>query len=223
MTAPRSKWRVLLVVMGVMGLVLMAITLRVAVESKISFDAGNVALEQNELEGAVFHFRSSARWYFPGNPWVGPSLDQLIAIADIAASEKNWKLAVHAYDSARAAILGTRSFYTPNGSRLNEINARLPDVLWEARLAHEHGPKPAPGDETALKEFFAARLKTDYAPNAFWSVVICLGFVGWILGTFLALRFGFSNDGRVAKSGLLRFGGLAVGGFLAWLGGLFAL
>lgn len=223
MSGPGSTRSVWLVVGGTIGLILLAILVRVTIESKLSFDAGTVALRENDREGAVFHFRSAARWYFPGNPWVGSSLDQLVAIAVVATAEQDWKLAVHAYDSARAAILGTRSFYTPNQRRLREINASLPDVLWNARITHEHGPKPSPGDEESLKRFFAERLQTDHAPNMFWSVVLCIGFLGWMVGTFFAVRLGFSNDGRVDKSALFRFGGLALTGFALWLGGLFLL
>jgi len=196
---------------------------RVLVESSAAFDRGHSALSASDEPAAVFHFRTAAKWYLPVNPWVESSLDELMALGQKAQDRKDWVFALHVYDSARAAILGTRSFYTPHEDRLHQINALLPEVMLRARQVHPNGPGVRAEEQERLRQRFEVSVLRDHAPHPGVSLFLSLGFALWFVALFVAIWRGIPASAEIQWDQIRKWGALSAAGFVMWISGLIAL
>jgi hypothetical protein len=137
---------------------------RVLHDSWSALTAGEDAERRGDGATAVRQYLHAARMYVPGSPFVQRALDRLQAIAASAEAAGDLATARSALEAIRAALLGSRSFYTPHAGRLPTVNRRLAaiyarteDLLvapassleereaWHlARLTPEPGPAPGP-------------------------------------------------------------------------------
>jgi hypothetical protein len=81
----------------------------------------------------------------------------------------------------RAAILGTRSFYTPSAERLPDVDRRLAGIY-----ARSEDPAVAPGASLATREaWHLDKLSRPPGPHTGWTLAALLGLALW-LGAALA-------------------------------------
>ena len=221
-----------------LGVVFFTITLRVCVESSTALSRGEEAQASDDLEAAVFHYRSAAQWYAPGAPWPRTALENLLEIASL--SEKACEecprpcdvdgvagcetpacsacvFAVHVHDSARAGILGARSFYTPHSDLLMRVNERFPGALARAREVHPNGPRSTPEQREALTARFAKRVAVDHGPDPLLASISSLAFLAWIIAMCLGIWRGWPEAGRVSRPALVRWGGISALAFATWV------
>jgi hypothetical protein len=167
------------------------------------------------LRQAVVHYRRAARWYAPGNPYVGRALDRLSAIGHLAEQQGDAETALRAYRSIRRAALGARSFYTPYSQRLAAANARI------AALSARQGGRERGADELArLEAWHEKQLARSRAPGVAWSVLALLGFALWITGAVLFIFRAIGPEDRLRSGHALRWGLVILGGLFLWLLGL---
>ncbi len=219
------------------GVILLTIVLRVGVESSTALSRGEEAQAAGDLDAAVFHYRSAAQWYAPGAPWPRAALENLLEVASL--SEKACEdcprpcdaegvsgcetpacsacvFAVHVHDSARAGILGARSFYTPHSDLLEQVNARFPGVLARAREVHPNGPRSTPDQRAEWTRKFAERMAVDHAPDPLLASISSLAFLAWIIAMCMAIWRGWPQAGRLNSSALVRWGGVSLVAFVTW-------
>jgi len=221
------RWRRPLVTVAAVGLGLLALIAgRVVWSSRAEYRRGHGvekhALDQPDpkrrgrgLRQAVVHYRRAARWYAPGNPYVGRALDRLAAIGHLAEQQGDAETALRAYRSIRRAALGARSFYTPHARRLAAANARI------AALSARQGGRKRGADELArLEAWHKKQLARSRAPSVAWSVVALLGFALWITGAVLFVFRAIGPEDRLRSRPALRWGLVILGGLFVWLLGL---
>lgn len=208
---PLVRWGLLV------GIVLLAVLVRVAVESRAAFVQGASARAEGDVEGAIFHFRASARFYAPMLPWPEEALDELLDIGRRAEERGDYVLALSAYDAVRAGTMGARSFYTPHADKLEAANARLPEVMARAREVHPTGPRSKPEDRPALEERFARAVATDHAPDPLLSTLAVLAFLGFVVSLLLGVWRSLPDEGVFLRRAALRWSLAAAGCFSAWL------
>ena len=118
-----AKLRRQLALAGIGLLVALAVVVvRLALEANTAYRQGAAAEERGELADAVRHYLDAGRAYVPGNPVMRRTLDRLDAIGVAAVTRGDYAAARSAFEAERAALLGTRSFYTPHAERLPAIN-----------------------------------------------------------------------------------------------------
>ncbi len=108
---------------------LVLISVRVVTSSRTESLRGDKALKRGKTKVAMKHYRRSARWYAPGNPYVLKSYRALWHIGREAERQGDQKTALEAYRSIRGAILGCRSFYTPHAKWLPRVNRHIAQLM----------------------------------------------------------------------------------------------
>ena len=231
-------WVVFLVV------ALVAVVSRVLVEGTTSWDRGVSALEKGEKEEALFQFRKTARWVAPGFSLPKEALLTIEEMGNGALEEcktcssactvdsgeackspacEACSFAVYAFDSGRAAILGSRSFYTPHSEILVRMNAGLVVALSRAAEVYPPGPRQPPETrEERIKEH-QEQMELDHAPDVMFSLISSLGFAAWLAFLLLGLlRWSPSSSSKLLFTSRRCFG-ISIGSFGLWVVGLLML
>jgi hypothetical protein len=206
--------RVALRVIAIVALLFSALAVRVVVSSRSELLEARRLKERGDIAGSIVHFRRAARWYAPASPYHVEALSELGKIAREAERRGEKPLALSAYRAIRAAIMSTRSFYTPERDRLKAANRRIADLM----ASEPPPPIDAGKSREALRKEHLALLEAHHGPNIIWTCVLLLGFVAWVAGAFLFSIRAIDETDRFNWSEARRWGTVIVVGF-----GLFVL
>jgi hypothetical protein len=204
-----AKLRRQLAIAGIGLLAALSIVIvRLVFDARTAYRQGAAAEERGELVEAVRHYLDAGRAYVPGNPVVRRALDRLDAIGVAAVTKGDYATARAAFEAERAAMLGTRSFYTPFGERLPAVNRRLARLM-----AATEDPLGSPTFEqrTAWHEH---RLAERLRPKTSVVLLALLGLGLWITCTVVFFRKGLDRNLGLVRAPAI-FAGL---GFLVGLG-----
>jgi hypothetical protein len=195
------------VLVGV-ALALGAIVVRLLVDGRTAFRAGAAAEQRGETEIAIRHYLDAGRLYVPGGPYTRDALDRLDTIAVTAVTRGNYGTARAAFEAERAAMLGTRSFYTPHGNRLPDVERRLARLL----AASEAPAAMATFEQRAA--WHAERLAERPGPKTSWFLLALVGLVIWVTSAILFIRRGLDPELGLRRVPAV----LAASGFVVGLG-----
>jgi CRP-like cAMP-binding protein len=168
---------------------------RAAIEGSRALSRGEEMLAKGDVDGAIKWFRIAARWYVPKAPHVAEAHDRLTEIAELAETRNDVATSLAAWRASRAAILATRSFYTPHAERLEPANRAI-SRLMAVSEARELAPS-ATDEERA--EFHYELLARDESPSTAWFLFAMLGFVLWLGGGFYFAFRGVSKEGQLQR------------------------
>jgi len=203
---PLPRRRLAIVLAGV-ALALAVIVVRLLLDAKAAYRDGAVAEQQGQTAQAIRHYLVACRLYVPGSPYTRDALDRLDAIAVAAVTRGDYASARSAFEAERAAMLGTRSFYTPYANRLPGLERRLARLL----AASEDSKAATSFEERA--SWHAERLAERPRPRTSWVLLALLGLATWLTSTVVFLRHGLD-----AQLGLRRMPAvLAASGFVVGL------
>ena len=206
--------RIGLKVAAVIGVVLLVLAFRVVTSSRSELEAADAARADGQTEAAVVHYRRAARWYAPGNPYSEEALSKLGTIGRESEEAGDVELALSAWRAIRAAIMSSRSFYTPHRDRLEAANARI-----AALMAREPPPPIDAGKtEDELRREHLALLTQTTRPSILWTVVLLLGFSAWVFGAFAFVTRAIDEEDRLVPAPARRWGTIILVGL-----GLFVL
>jgi hypothetical protein len=204
MPLPRRQ---LLIVAAGAKLALGIIVARLLVDARAALQAGEAAEQRGEKTLAIRHYLDAGRLYVPGSPYPKDALDRLDRIAVTAVTQGDYPTARAAFEAERAAILGTRSFYTPQGARLPDLERKLARLL----AASEVDGTRATFEERA--SWHASRLAERPQPKTSLVLLALLGLLTWVSSAVVFFRHGLN-----AQLGLRRVPAvLAASGFIAGL------
>jgi hypothetical protein len=186
---------------------------RVAIDGRAALRAGSVAEGRGESLEAIRRYLDAARLTLPGSPWTAQALDGLDALARRTEAAGDGVTARRALEAMRAAILGTRSFYTPHAARLAAI---------DARLAHLYSsvPDERPSAPKDLEAWYAARLAPRPGPSLPFALLALAGLGLWLGAAVAFVRWGLDAGLRLRPGGALASGlllGLGVALFIVGL------
>ncbi len=201
--------RVALRVVAIIALLFSALAVRVVVSSRSELIEARRLRERGDIAGAIVHFRRAARWYAPASPYHVQALSELGKIARQAERRGDKPLALSAYRAIRAAIMSTRSFYTPERKRLKAANKRIADLM----ASESPPPIDAGKSREALRKEHLALLEAHHGPNIFWTCVLLLGFVTWVGGAFVFSVRAIDETDRFNWNEARRWGTVIVVGF----------
>ena len=206
--------RATLRVLAVGGVLCAVVATRVVTSARSELAQADTLRARGDVDAAIVHYRRAARWYAPGSPYHVAALDRLAALGRASATAGDVEQALSAYRGIRAAILGARSFYTPEGARLRAANRRIAELM-------SRQPAP-PVDAGKSPERIAAEhlalLEAPLRPSVFWTVVLLLGFAAWVAGAFVFVARAIDADDRIVGKQARVWGTVVVVGF-----GLFVL
>lgn len=185
------------------GLALGIVVIRLLVDARAACQAGDAAQGRGEKTQAIRHYLDAGRLYVPGSPYTSTALDRLDRIGVSAVTEGDYVTARAAFEAERAAILGTRSFYTPHAGRLPDLERKLARLL----AASEADTTAATFEERA--RWHASRLAERPQPGTPMVLLALLGLLTWVASAVVFFRHGLD-----AQLGLRRVPAvLAASGF----------
>jgi hypothetical protein len=189
---------------------------RVAVDARAALRRGEAAEGRGERAEAIRQYLDAARLYLPGSPTVGRALDHLDRLARTAEAAGDPAGARPALEAIRAALLGTRSFYTPHAGRLPDVEARLAAVY--ARI-EDPGVDPGASLE-ARTAWHAARLQRHPGPLIGYVLMALLGMALWLGGAVGFIRRGLDTGLRLRRGPAITAGIVFAVGFTLFVVGL---
>jgi hypothetical protein len=195
---------------------LAVVVVRVAVDSRAALRAGQAAEARGDGREAVRHYLDAARLYLPGSPTVREALDRLDGLARAAEQRGDGSAARAALEAIRAALLGTRSFYTPFEERLPGVEARLARLYAEAEDA-----RVDPGASLeARRAWHAARLAAHPGPSVPYAFMALGGLALWLGAAVGFVRKGLDAGLRLRRGPALAAGIAFAVGFALFVTGL---
>jgi hypothetical protein len=170
---PRRLRQVVIVLLGVTA-ALAVIVGRLLVDARGAYGNGTAAEQRGDISEAIRFYLDAGRLYVPGSPFTRHALDRLDAIGVAQVTKGDYATARAAFEAERAALLGTRSFYTPYAERLPSLERRLSRLL---AAAEEHA-SPANFEERA--KWHAERLAERLRPKTSMVMLALLGLATWV-------------------------------------------
>jgi hypothetical protein len=201
------RQQVAIVAIGI-AIALAVVTVRLLVDARSAFRSGFDADQRGDTPEAIRHYLDAGRLYVPGSPFTRQAVDRLDAIATASITRGDYGTARSALEAERAALLGTRSFYTPYAARLPDIERRL------SRLLAANEERSASGTFEERAKWHADRLAERTQPK---SSLVLLALLG--LGVWVSSAIAFFRKGLDSGLGLRRLPAAAAGaGFIIGLG-----
>lgn len=199
---------------AIAGVLILVLAVRVVSASSAELREGDRLRERGDVDSSIAHYRRSARWYAPGNPYSSEALDRLAAIGAEAEAQRDPDRALAAWRSARGAILASRSFYVPHRERLAQADEHI------ATLMAEQPAPPIDAGRTPeeLRAVHLALLREVPRPALGWALLALLGLTTWILAAFAFVTRAIDEDDRLVGGAARVWGTVWIVGF-----GLFVL
>jgi len=130
-----------------------------------------------------------------------------------AEARGEWHLALEAYQALRASLYAVQSFYVPYQSWIPKTEARIAPLLAKTKAGTEQDAAKLAQDTAR----FAMQLQRHVGPHLGWSVLVEIGFLGWVGMTVGLIWYVVDEQGHFARrQGLLWGSGLALC-FALWL------
>lgn len=192
------------------------IYLKVFLSSRAEFRTAEAALAKGNDREAIIHYERAILWYLPIGGYVEPSAEALWKLAT-ALEEEDKKLALEAFRSLRSGFYAARSFYTPGQEWIARSDQKIAALMAQEPPYSEADKKKTVEQRT---EEALAILKRPLKPHTGWSIVLEIGFWGWVAGVLLFIMTGFNAENRVIPKRGLLLGGWIVFFYALWIVGM---
>jgi hypothetical protein len=204
--------------LSVLLLLLFSIFMKALLYAYQECEQGKVAFRNKLPKQAIVHFSRAIHWYTPGNGAIKASIEGLWEIGRQAEERGDETLALEALQNLRSSLYSARSFYTPHMNWIEVCDEHIAMIL-----ARQEGAHLPDGDKLGLrarKTRFLKVLKRPTEPNVFWSLILEVGFIGWV-GCTIAFIFQVFSGEQGFQPGRAFFWGVLVASFYAcWIVGM---
>ena len=150
----------------------------VGIQGYRDYQMAEAAKAKGEMTAAITHYQRSIKWYLPGAFYVAKAAEGLWQVGIEAENKGDNVTALMAYQELRSGFYAGRSFYTPGTEWIEKCDQKIATLMaqWEASSARG---KESPSIE-ALSRKHLAILGQKGRPDYFWSIILELGFFGWL-------------------------------------------
>jgi hypothetical protein len=200
------KSQIAIVALGIV-VALAIVVIRLLVDARTACREAAVAEQNGDTTLAIRRYLDAGRLYVPGSPTMRNALDRLDAIGVASVTKGDYATARTAFEAERAAMLGTRSFYTPYAERLPELERRLARLL----AATEEHPGASSFEERT--RWHAERLAEHPRPKNSMVALALFGLALWIGSAVAFFRKGVNASLVLQRAPAI----LASAGFLVGL------
>lgn len=189
---------------------------KIYLSSRSEFNTAEIALSNEDYLSAMTHYERAVLWYLPIGGYAERSAERLWEIA-VIMEEIDKKQALKAYRLLRSAFIASRSFYTPGKSWIDRSDQKIAGLMAEEPDYSEEDRNKSIEQKT---EEALAILKQPIKPDPLWSVVLEIGFFGWVAGALLFIFRAFhSGQQMIIKRGLF-WGGIVIFFYALWILGM---
>ena len=194
--------------LGIFILFLLLVFAKVTINARSEYQEGNKFFRAKDYKQAIIHFNRAIHWYSPGSKSVKNSIQTLWKIGTEAENQGDVNLALDAFQSITSSLYSARSFYTPHQEWIAKCENRIASIRAKQEENHPQY-KGIPFEKRKEEAIKILRMKT--GPNVFWSVMVEVGFLGWIgcaigfiLRVFIGVK-GFNSKRAVFWGALIIF------------------
>lgn len=192
------------------------IYLKVFISSRAEFNAAEAARVKGDDREAMIHYERAMLWYLPLGGYVEPAAEALWNLG-IVLEEKDRKLSLEAFRSLRSAFYATRSFYTPGQAWIDRADEKIAKMMAQEPPYSEREKKMTTEQRAAEA---LAIMKRPQRPHAGWSILLEIGFWGWVLGVLVFIATGFKEGNRIIPKRGLLLGGWILFFYALWVVGM---
>src|SRR3989449_10325707 len=189
---------------------------KVAYNSGQDFALGEDAYTHGEYKRAITHYERTIKWYTPLSPVVQRAVERLWQLGMEAEARGEVSLALEAYQTLRSSLYAVQSFYVPYQSWIAKSEERIAPLLAKTRAGEEQGEDKLAQDTAR----FAMQLQRHVGPYLGWSILVELGFLGWVGATIGLIWYVVDEQGHFVRRQGLLWGSLLAFFFALWLIGM---
>ena len=184
--------------------------------SKKAYNQGEIYLKKQQYVEAITFFDRSLHWYTPHNPYVQKSAERLWDITLQAEQKGDIRLALIAARTIRRGFYAVKSFYTPGKIWINKCDLKINELVRLEGQQEEIQDAPDQQDKP-IREGQKSR-----PPSTLWSIIVEIGFMGWIGSAIGFIMFAYKGDRKVKLSAYqgVAWASLALIFFVLWIVGM---
>jgi hypothetical protein len=153
--------------------------LKTLYSARQEFVYGEQATTRGEYEVAITHYERAIKWYTPFSTTVQMAVERLWQLGTEAETRGEWHLALEAYQALRASLYAVQSVYVPYQSWIPKTEARIAPLL--AKIKDDSEPQADKLAQDTAR--YAMQLQRPVGPHLGWSVLVEIGFLGWVGAT----------------------------------------
>jgi hypothetical protein len=173
-------------------LILIFISLTISycyVSGKNEYKIAAEAMKSNDFDSAATHFSRSIGWYVPYALYVEDSINGMMKIAGNYEMQEQDEDAKYVYNILRGALFSIKSTYSPYQKYLKACNEKLAVLNAKSIVVSEDKESFSKEEEEQLRI-----LNEKGKPDAVWSSVASLSFIGWVLAVIFLIINLFKNN-----------------------------
>ena len=189
---------------------------KVAYNASQDFALGENAYTHGEYKRAITHYERTIKWYTPLSTAVQRAVERLWQLGTEAEARGEISLALEAYQTLRSSLYAVQSFYIPYQSWIPQSEARIAPLLAKTKAGEEHNEGQLAHDTAR----FAMQLQRHVGPHLGWSILLEIGFLGWVGATIGLIWYVVDEAGNFARRQGLLWGSLVAIFFALWLIGM---
>ena len=203
-------------------IVVLLVAFVVILYAKVSYNAsqdfalGEDAYTHGEYKRAITHYERTIKWYTPLSSAVQRSVERLWQLGTEAEARGEISLALEAYQTLRSSLYTVQSFYIPYQSWIPKSEARIAPLLAKTKAGEEHNEDQLVHGTAR----FAMQLQRHVGPHLGWSILLEVGFLGWVGATVGLIWYVVDEAGNFARRQGLLWGSLIAIFFALWLIGM---
>jgi hypothetical protein len=203
-------------ILGVLLLVAVVLIVKVTSNAGQEFALGEEAYTRGAYNSAITHYARAIKWYTPFSKTVQYAVERLWQLGIEAETREEWHLALEACQSLRASLYAVQSVYIPYQSWIPKSEERIAPLLAKTKAGEEPNADKLQQDTAR----FAMQLQRHVGPHLGWSILVEIGFLGWVGATIGLIWFVVDEAGNFARRQRLLWGSLMAVCFALWLIGM---
>jgi hypothetical protein len=203
-------------ILCILLLVSVMLLMKTIYSARQEFTHGEEAYAHRAYDVAVTHYERAIKWYTPFSNTVHLAVERLWQLGTEAETRGDWRLALEAYQSLRASLYAVQSFYIPYQSWIPKSEERIAPLLAKMKA----GTEPQEDKLAQHTARFAMQLQRHVGPHLGWSILVEIGFLGWVGATVGLIWYVVDEAGNFARRQGLLWGSLIAVFFALWLIGM---
>jgi len=200
-------------ILGVLLFLAAVLVVKVTYNARQEFARGEEAYTYGAYNAAITHYERTIKWYTPFSKTVQRAVERLWQLGTEAETREDWPLALEAYQSLRSSLYAVQSFYVPYQSWIPKSEEHIAPLLAKTKIGAEPRADKLVQDTTR----FAMQLQRHVGPHLGWSILVEIGFLGWVGATVSLIWYVVDQDGNFAQRQGLLWGSLLAVFFALWV------
>jgi tetratricopeptide (TPR) repeat protein len=196
----------------------LAVVVYVGIQGYREHQKALTARAEGDLAEAITHYQRSIKWYLPGAPFGNRSAEGLWEIGEAAQERGDQETALTAFQELRSSFYAARSFYTPGKEWIEKCNQKLAVLMAEREVSSSEKKKKASLEELRQKHLDILGQKD--RPDYFWSIVLEIGFFGWVGAVVGFIMQVFRGEKGFVVRRALGWGSLFLISYATWIIGM---